>query len=107
MRTLLAFLVAGPLLAQSAEQLEFYEKKVRPIFATKCYSCHGPKAQMAGLNLSSAEGFARVVVAGDRSTAGSTRRSAITKDQDASSGQAARPGNRRPENMDCDGRPGS
>src|SRR4029079_2490873 len=65
MRTLLALLAAPPLLAQSAEQLEFFEKKVRPVFATKCYVCHGPKAPMSGLNLSSPAEFAKVVAPGD------------------------------------------
>src|SRR5881628_987671 len=65
MRIVLVALLAGPLLAQSAEQVEFFEKKVRPTLAAKCYSCHGPKTQMSGLNLASAEGLARVVAPGD------------------------------------------
>jgi cytochrome c553 len=65
MRPVLALFLAAPLLAQSAEPLEFFEKKVRPIFATKCYACHGPKAQMGGLNLSSPESFAKVISPGE------------------------------------------
>jgi cytochrome c553 len=65
MKSILALFLSVPLLAQSAEQLEFFEKKVRPIFAANCYSCHGPKTQMAGLNFSSAAGFEQVVVKGD------------------------------------------
>src|SRR5260370_37796123 len=53
MKTLLALFLVWPLLAQSAEQLEFFEKKIRPVFATKCYACHGPKTQTAGVKLSS------------------------------------------------------
>ena len=37
--------------AQSGEQLEFFEKRVRPLFAAKCYACHGDKVQMGGLEL--------------------------------------------------------
>jgi hypothetical protein len=57
-------LVAGPLLAQQPGP-EFFEKKVRPILAGKCSACHGAKMQMAGLNLSSPESAANVIVKGD------------------------------------------
>jgi hypothetical protein len=33
----------------------FFERRVRPILAENCFSCHGPKKQMAGLRLDSAE----------------------------------------------------
>ena len=36
------------------EQLEFFEKKVRPVLADHCYSCHGEKKQSAGLRLDKA-----------------------------------------------------
>src|SRR5882672_3022228 len=36
---------------------EYFETKVRPIFAAKCQACHGPAQRMAGLDLSSAAGF--------------------------------------------------
>ncbi len=65
MKTLLALFLVWPLLAQSAEQLEFFEKKIRPVFATKCYACHGPKTQTAGVNLSSPAGMTQVVEKGD------------------------------------------
>ena len=38
------------------EQAEFFEKKVRPVLAEKCYSCHGEKKQSAGLRLDTAAG---------------------------------------------------
>ena len=43
----------------ASEQQEFFEKKIRPIFAQNCQRCHNAKARVAGLDLSSAEGFAR------------------------------------------------
>ncbi len=46
----LAALAAVPLMA--AEQEEFFESKIRPIFATKCYSCHTDAAS-GGLRLDS------------------------------------------------------
>jgi hypothetical protein len=38
------------------EAVEFFEKKVRPLLAEHCYSCHGPKKQSAGLRLDTAAG---------------------------------------------------
>ncbi len=56
--------------AQTQTSAEFFEKKIRPVFANKCQGCHNLKLKTAGLDLSSADGFARggqsgaVVVAG-------------------------------------------
>src|SRR4051812_7642667 len=67
-------LVAGfspPSVAAPPQDVEFFEKKVRPVLAGHCYSCHGPKKQMAGLRLDTAEGVRKgtdegpVVAAGD------------------------------------------
>jgi hypothetical protein len=41
------------------EQTEFFEKKIRPLLAAKCQKCHSADAQVAGLDMSSAEGFLR------------------------------------------------
>jgi hypothetical protein len=65
MRSLLALVLAAPLLAQSPEQLEFFEKKVRPLLATKCYACHAGAKPMAGINLSAGDGLSQVVVKND------------------------------------------
>src|SRR5688572_24554717 len=32
---------------------DFFEKRVRPVLAEHCFSCHGPKKQSAGLRLDS------------------------------------------------------
>ena len=42
----------------SAEQIEFFENKVRPVLATHCYSCHSAEAKKlkAGLRLDSRAG---------------------------------------------------
>jgi hypothetical protein len=37
----------------SAADIEFFEKKVRPVLATRCYKCHGPTKQEAGLRVDS------------------------------------------------------
>src|SRR5882672_9762800 len=43
--------------AQSASQIEFFEKKIRPVLATNCAACHNAKATTAGLDLSTTEGI--------------------------------------------------
>lgn len=42
----------------TAEQIEFFEKKIRPVLAAKCHGCHnaGMKAPLGGLRLDSAAG---------------------------------------------------
>src|SRR5436309_1755197 len=52
-----AAVAADPPTSGSPEQIEFFEKKVRPLLAEHCYSCHGPKKQSAGLRLDTAAGF--------------------------------------------------
>ncbi len=37
----------------SPQAAEFFEQHVRPVLAEKCFSCHGPKRQKAGLRLDS------------------------------------------------------
>ena len=60
--------------AASREAEEFFEKSVRPILAEKCFSCHGEKAQFAGLRVDSMAGMKKgtdtgkqVLVPGDPS----------------------------------------
>jgi hypothetical protein len=52
---LAVFACAVPVLAADPkpgpEAIEFFEKKVRPVLAEECYSCHGPKKQSASLRL--------------------------------------------------------
>ncbi len=44
---------------QEAQQAEFFEKRIRPVLMRNCSGCHNPKAQVAGLDLTTAEGFLR------------------------------------------------
>ncbi|HUS06662.1 MAG TPA: c-type cytochrome domain-containing protein, partial [Bryobacteraceae bacterium] len=49
-----AFLVLWSALCRvdvSAQDLEFFEKRVRPLLASQCYSCHGPDKQFSSLRL--------------------------------------------------------
>lgn len=45
--------------AENTAQQEFFEKKIRPILAASCQRCHNSKAKVAGLDLTTAEGFHR------------------------------------------------
>ncbi len=65
----LPVVTAGP--KPSPGQVEFFERRVRPVLADHCFQCHGEKKQMAGLRLDTADGFRKgsdegpVVVPGD------------------------------------------
>ena len=37
----------------TAQQLEFFESRIRPILADRCYHCHGPNKQESGLRVDS------------------------------------------------------
>jgi hypothetical protein len=39
----------------AAQDLEFFETKIRPVLADHCFKCHGPDKQKAGLRLDSRE----------------------------------------------------
>lgn len=54
MRTLLGQLVLAASLAHAAATDEFFETRVRPVFAKNCYACH-TDSQMGGLRLDSGE----------------------------------------------------
>jgi len=43
--------------AQTPEQVEYFEKNVRPVLAQSCQPCHNAKMKSSGLDLSSAAGF--------------------------------------------------
>ena len=45
--------------APSAEALEFFEKRIRPVLATNCYVCHSAEAKtrMSGLSLDTRDGI--------------------------------------------------
>src|SRR5438067_61152 len=43
----------------SPAALEHFEKKVRPLLASKCWQCHGPEKQKGGLRLDSAAALAK------------------------------------------------
>jgi uncharacterized protein DUF1553/uncharacterized protein DUF1549/cytochrome c len=46
-----------PLHGQDRVGEEFFEKRIRPILAENCFSCHGPKKQKAGLRLDNPDSY--------------------------------------------------
>src|SRR5687768_6965700 len=60
---LVAGLILGPSGAVAAEpaaaELEFFEKKIRPLLVKHCYECHGGEDVEAGLRLDSSQGWLR------------------------------------------------
>lgn len=50
---------SGGILSEDAGQEEFFEKRVRPVLMSNCAGCHNSRAQVAGLDLTTAEGFLR------------------------------------------------
>src|SRR5689334_12549882 len=71
MRSLLVLLTVALSSPVWAQQSDFFEKKIRPVLASRCQACHNAKIKTAGLDLSTAEGFQHggqsgpLVVAGD------------------------------------------
>ena len=54
--TLVAALAASSIAASgqtASERNEFFEKRVRPVLAQRCYSCHSAQQQIAGIRLDS------------------------------------------------------
>ncbi|MBI2435723.1 MAG: PSD1 domain-containing protein [Candidatus Hydrogenedentes bacterium] len=47
--------VPGTSAADTAESLAFFEREVRPLFAARCFPCHGSEKQENGLRLDSRE----------------------------------------------------
>jgi Protein of unknown function (DUF1549)/Protein of unknown function (DUF1553)/Planctomycete cytochrome C len=45
--------------SQQAGQIEYFEKQVRPILVRNCAGCHSAKTMIAGLDLTTSEGFQR------------------------------------------------
>ena len=50
-----ALSVAAAADSASPEDIEYFEKNIRPVLAENCYVCHGPQLQQKGLRLDSRE----------------------------------------------------
>ena len=56
-RFLAPLAIAAACAAATPEQLEYFEKNVRPLLVANCQPCHNAKVKSSGLDLSTAEGF--------------------------------------------------
>jgi mono/diheme cytochrome c family protein len=63
--------------APSAEQIEVFEKQVRPLLVQNCNECHGAKKQEAGLRLDTQAGFLKGSDGGVVFTAGNVEGSRL------------------------------
>jgi Protein of unknown function (DUF1553)/Protein of unknown function (DUF1549)/Planctomycete cytochrome C len=63
----------------SVEQLDFFEKSVRPVFLDHCVRCHGDKKQEAGLRLDSPAGIRKGTDAGPIIVVGDPEKSLLVK----------------------------
>ncbi len=59
------------------EQIDFFEKKIRPLLVARCQACHGAKVQTAGLNLSTAAGLRKGAESGPVVTPGDGEKSRL------------------------------
>ena len=66
--------------APTAAQAEFFESRVRPVLAARCYNCHGSRLQSGGLRLDSRASILMLTAKGSRPVVpGSPAQSAIIK----------------------------
>ena len=77
--------VAGLFLVLSArpvvadETADFFERRIRPVLAENCFSCHGPKKQQAGLRLDSRDAILKGTDEGAVVIPGSPEKSALLR----------------------------
>ncbi len=76
-----AFFAGSALAAEkpSVEQLDFFEKSVRPVFLDHCVRCHGEKKQEAGLRLDSPAAIRKGTDAGPILVASDPEKSLLMK----------------------------
>src|SRR6186997_2381774 len=70
---------AEPARTFPAEQLDFFEKQVRPLLAANCLSCHGPQKQEGGLRLDTREAVLKGGDSGPAVVAGNAKESRLVQ----------------------------
>src|SRR5580658_4609640 len=76
---LLGTLAAGLAHAQTAADLELFEKNARPLFVEKCQGCHNAKLKSGGIDFSSPNGIKDAASMGIFGTAADPEKSVIIK----------------------------
>src|ERR1043165_4521597 len=70
---------ADPAKGFSPEQLDFFEKQVRPLLAASCLSCHGPQKQEGNLRLDTREAVLKGGDSGPAAVAGNIKESRLVE----------------------------
>ncbi len=73
------FTIATPLHAAEPVDNDYFEKKVRPILATNCVTCHGAKKQKGGFRLDARAAFVKGGDNGPAIVAGDTAKSLLVQ----------------------------
>ncbi len=73
------FCISFAAAAQTPDQIEYFEKNVRPILVQSCQPCHNAKSKASGLDLSSAAGFVAGGAGGALLEAGHPENSRLSK----------------------------
>lgn len=79
LRVSLGFVCGAAFAAPSPEQVEFFEKQVRPVLVEQCVKCHGPEKQKAELRLDSYAGMMKGADTGPVAVAGQPEKSSLIK----------------------------
>ena len=79
LRVSLAFVCGTAFAAPSPEQVEFFEKQVRPVLVEQCVKCHGPEKQKAELRLDSYAALMKGADTGPVAVAGKPEQSSLIK----------------------------
>src|SRR5678815_1842283 len=74
---ILTTFAAEPAKQPMAEDLQFFEKSIRPVLVEHCDKCHGEKKQWANLRLDSREGILRGGDSGPAVVAGNPKESPL------------------------------
>ena len=79
LRVSLAFACGAAFAAPTPEQVEFFEKQVRPVLVEQCVKCHGPEKQKAELRLDSLAAVLKGADTGPVAVAGKPEQSSLIK----------------------------
>jgi mono/diheme cytochrome c family protein len=75
----------------SAEQLQFFESRIRPVFVEHCQKCHGPEKQWSGFRLDSREALLKGGEGGEAIVPGDPANSPLVRQIRHEDGEAAMP----------------
>jgi len=80
-----------PVEKPTAEQLQFFESKIRPVFIEHCQKCHGPEKQWSGFRLDSREGLLKGGETGAAIVPGNPAESPLVRQIRHEEGESAMP----------------